>query len=382
MTDKILHNNFSQSKEYLDNLEILFSDYGHFRKKHFSEKCLALLSDIYPDTSLFLTHSATGALEMVALLLDIRPGDEIILPSFTYVSSVTPFILRGATPVFVDINPLTLNMDEALVESAITPKTKAVLCMHYGGFAADLDALGQICRKHGLPLLEDAAMSFGAGYNGRPLGAWGDFGVISFDITKHISATQGGLLLLKDERYLERAHSIYHVGTNRTEFAQGNVPYFEWVGPGSKYQMPEVCAAVLEVELRHAQTAMEKRKAHCVAYAEQLAPLASAGHFRLMPSERAAQSIHLFYLLLSGREERDDLSRYLSENGVEALFHYIPLHSSRRGKVDGRFVSRAGEDFSSQVSESLLRLPLYPEMTPGQTDYICGLIRTYYEHGR
>ena len=331
---------------------------------------------MYPSSNLFLTHSATGALEMIALLLEIKEGDEIILPSFTYVSSVTPFVLRGAVPVFVDISPDTLNMDENMVESAITAKTRAVLCMHYGGFPADMAKLKEICDRRGLPLIEDAAMAFGTRYQGEPLGSIGDFGAISFDITKHISAIHGGLLLINNPKYAKRASAIYHVGTNRTAFMEKEVPYFEWTDVGSKYQMPEMSAAVLEVQLRHHEAMLQTRKAFCIRYEELLRPLADKGLFRIMGTRAAQDSVHLFYVLLPDIATRKDLAGYLKKNGVEALFHYMPLHTSSYGKAHGRFMGET--DYTTQISDRLLRLPLHVNMQDSDVVYICEQINEYY----
>lgn len=336
------------------------------------------MGSIYPSSELFLTHSATGALEMIALLLEIKDGDEVILPSFTYVSSVTPFVLRGATPVFVDISPDTLNMDENLVESAITDKTRAVLCMHYGGFPADMGKLKQICERYDLPLIEDAAMGFGNYYEGEPLGSIGDFGAISFDITKHISAIHGGLLLINNPKYVKRASAIYHVGTNRTAFMEKEVPYFEWTDVGSKYQMPEMSAAVLDVQLKNQESLLLTRKELSVQYEKLLRPLARRGVFRIMDAALAKESVHLFYLLLPSFEERKGLIEYLKDNGVEALFHYMPLHTSSYGKQHGRFVGEM--DYTNQISDRLLRLPLHVNMQKADVVYICGQINEYYSY--
>ena len=331
---------------------------------------------MYPSSNLFLTHSATGALEMIALLLQIKEGDEIILPSFTYVSSVTPFVLRGAIPVFVDISPDTLNMDENMVEPAITDKTRAVLCMHYGGFPADMTKLKEICNRHGLPLIEDAAMGFGSHYQGKPLGSIGDFGAISFDITKHISAIHGGLLLINNPQYVKRASAIYHVGTNRTAFMEKEVPYFEWTDVGSKYQMPEMSAAVLEVQLRHHEAMIQARKTFSARYEELLRPLADKGILGVMATKAAQNSAHLFYVLLPDIATRTDLAAYLKNKGVEALFHYMPLHTSSYGKTHGRFVGEM--DYTTQISDRLLRLPLHVNMQESDVVYICEQINEYY----
>lgn len=334
------------------------------------------MGSIYPDSRLFLTHSATGALEMAALLLDIQPGDEVILPSFTYVSSITPFVLRGAIPVFVDINPDTLNMDDDLVESAITDKTKAILCMHYGGFPNNMHKLRTICDRYGLPLVEDAAMGFGGYYQGKPLGSLGDFGAISFDITKHISAIQGGLLLVNNPQYLKRAEAIYHVGTNRTAFMEGEVPYFEWVDVGSKYQMPEMSAAVLEVQLRKYGDLLDKRNRCCVFYENRLRPLAEQGFFKIMSREKVEKSVHLFYLVLPNETARQALMEHLRVKEIEAFFHYIPLHTSHYGGTRGRFVGFSDE--TSRISGGLLRLPVHADMDETQLAYVCETLEAFY----
>lgn len=239
----IKFNSSCKSNSYTSHFELLNSDYTLFRDKHFSAKCLNWLENTYSSSHLLLTHSATGGLEIIAQLMNLKDGDEVIMPSFTFVSSANAFVGLGATPVFVDINKQTLNLDLDFVEEAITPRTKAIVAMHYIGHACELGRLRAICDNHNLFLIEDAATGFGGHYRGKPLGAIGDFGVISFDITKHISAVQGGLLLINNADFAKRANQIYHNGTNRVEFENGETSYYEWVGAGSKYQMNELNAA-------------------------------------------------------------------------------------------------------------------------------------------
>ena len=246
---KILFNNTRKSCNYTKNLELLFADYELIRKKHFSTLCLDKLKNIYPKSELFLTHSATGALEMIASLINIQSGDEIIMPSFTFVSTANAFVSKGGVPVFIDINPNTLNIDETLIEQAITPKTIAIIAMHYAGHSCNMTSLKNICEKYNLFLIEDAAVGFGSYHMEEPLGSIGDFGVISFDVTKHISAVQGGLLIVNNKNFEERAYTIYHIGTNRNAFQKGEIPYYEWVDIGSKYQMNELNAAYLYEQL-------------------------------------------------------------------------------------------------------------------------------------
>jgi dTDP-4-amino-4,6-dideoxygalactose transaminase len=267
---KVLFNNIGKTTNYIQNIELLYSDYNLFRKKHFSNLNLEILQKIYPSSKLFLTHSATGALEMIALLMNIQKGDEVILPSFTFVSSANAFVSRGATPVFVDIETETLNLDLELVEKAITPKTRAIIAVHYAGHSCDLNRLKSICEKHNLFLVEDAAMAFGNTYDGKPLGTIGDFGVISFDITKQISAVQGGLLLVNNQDFRKRAGYIYHIGTNREDFMEGNIPYYEWVDVGSKFQMNEMNAVSLYDQLIHFEEILTHRNKLSKQYYEQL----------------------------------------------------------------------------------------------------------------
>lgn len=364
---KILFNDIYKSDAYLKNLKHLFSDYELFRSKHFSNLCLEKLKHYYAQSDLFLTHSATGALEMIATLIDTKQGDEIIMPSFTFVSTANAFVSKGATPVFVDIDAETLNINEKLVEQAITPKTKAIIAVHYAGHACKMEALKEIAKKHSLFLIEDAAMGFGSKYQDKHLGSIADFGVVSFDITKHINAIQGGVLLVNKKEYRDRANNIYHIGTNRSEFEKGEVPYYEWTDYGSKYQMNELNAAVLLAQLENANEIFKHRKRLSSLYFKQLKPLQKAGKLRLMPKENLKDNIHEFYIILNSKEERESLSNYLKKLGVDALFHYIPLHLSAMGKKMGRFI---GGKNTEEAAERLLRFPLHSKMGEEEVDYI------------
>lgn len=372
---KILFNNILHSKEYISNLEYLFSDYELFRKKHFSNLCLEELKVYYSNASLFLTHSATGALEMIATLIDAKQGDEIIMPSFTFVSTANAFVGKGATPVFIDIDAETLNIDEKLVEQAITPKTKGIVAMHYAGHACNMKALKEIAKKNSLFLIEDAAMGFGSKYGEKSLGSMGDFGVISFDITKHISSIQGGLLIVNNEEYRNRANDIYHIGTNRSAFENGDVPYYEWTDVGSKYQMNELNAAVLFAQLKNAKSVFEHRMVLSKLYYQELIELQEKGKLKIMSENLVFANIHEFYILLNTENERNDLSNFLKEKGVDALFHYIPLHNSPMGKKVGRFV---GGNNTETISSKILRLPLHTEMNQEDVVYICEAITQYF----
>lgn len=375
---KIKFNTNCKSKHFVQYFELLQSDYDLFRNKHFSNLCLKELHLIYPTSDLFLTHSATGALEMVATLLNILPGDEIIMPSFTFVSTANAFVGKGAVPVFVDIKASDLNLDETLVEQAITSKTKAVVAVHYAGHPCNLKQLKAICVKHDLFLIEDAAMGFGSSYNGQPLGSFGDFGVISFDITKHISAIQGGLLLVNNEMYKKRAKNIYHIGTNRDAFQQEEVPYYEWVDLGSKYQMNELNVALLYEQLKESEFIINHRKEMSFLYYSKLLPLEKKGKFRMMQKERVAQNVHEFYIILNSEKERESLRLYLIANNIESLSHYAPLHSSPFGLKLGRFQTMNNTE---SISRTILRLPLHNHIAEEHVNYIAECINSFFnEH--
>jgi dTDP-4-amino-4,6-dideoxygalactose transaminase len=371
---KILFNDLYNAQGYIRNLKYLFHDYQSFRQKYFSNLCLEELKKKYPDASLFLTHSATGALEMTAILMDIQSGDEVIMPSFTFVSTANAFVSKGAVPVFVDINAETLNIDEKLVEQAVTAKTKAIVAMHYAGHACNMQKLRDIADRHNLFLVEDAAMGFGCKYEKKFLGSMSDFGVVSFDITKHINAIQGGLLIVNNEKFRDRANNIYHIGTNRSEFERGEVPYYEWVDCGSKFQMNELNAAVLHEQLMQSDKIFKHRKNLSVLYYKELKPLEQKGLLRLMPEYLVAENVHEFYVMLNSTEERDRLSLFLEENSVEALFHYIPLHLSPMGQKVGRFV---GGKNTEQISACLLRLPFHGGLDKNDVVRVCKLVKAF-----
>jgi dTDP-4-amino-4,6-dideoxygalactose transaminase len=371
---KILFNNISKSKNYLKHVEYLFSDYHLIRGKHFSNLCLEKMQPLFPESSLLLTHSATGGLEIIAHLLNIEKGDEIILPSFTFVSSANAFVSHGATPVFVDIELETLNLDLDLVENAITPKTKAVVAVHYAGHPCDLNRLKEICNRHQIYLIEDAAMAFGNTFEEFQLGGIGDFGVISFDVTKQISSIQGGLLIIKNEKFQKRANNIYHIGTNRSDFTEGIVPYYEWVDVGSKFQMNELNAAILYEQLEQADDILEKRNRLSKLYYEELLPLESQQKLKLISQNLVESNYHEFYILLKDKLERDKFSSYLAEKGIESMFHYIPLHNSKMGSS----FSNSKIKNTIEISDALLRLPLHTEIDEEDAKYITQTIKLYW----
>ena len=355
----------------------MYENYDLFREKYFSNQCLEQLQNQFPNSKLFLTHSATGGLEMIAHLMNIEKGDEIIMPSFTFIATANAFVSRGATPVFVDIDSETLNLDLNLIEAAIGPKTKAIVMVHYGGHASDMNRLKAICEKHKIYLVEDAAMAFGNNFEGLPLGSIGDFGVISFDITKQISAIQGGLLFINNPKFKERADKIYHLGTNRSEFMAGNVPYYEWVDIGSKYQMNELNALALFDQLSSQEDILKHRNQISRWYYDLLNPLAEKGFFRLMSKKHLDENIHEFYLILDDEKQRVALVKQLNEHGIEAMFHYIPLHNSSFGKEVSKFDKLP---VTERISASLLRLPMHANVSLEDIQFITEKIKTFY-HG-
>jgi dTDP-4-amino-4,6-dideoxygalactose transaminase len=375
MKREIKFNSFYSSDNYTKNLEKLFADYELFRQKYFSNQCIALLKEDYPDSEILLTHSATGALEMIALALDIQEGDEVILPSYTFVSTANAFALRGAKLVFVDIELDTLGIDPLEVEKAITPKTKAIVCVHYAGHACKIEELKKIAERHTLYLIEDAAMAFGSKHKGQALGTIGDFGVVSFDITKHISATQGGMLLINNSSYVKNAYQNYHIGTNRAAFDDGSVPYYEWVSLGSKYQMPESNAAILYGQLTDQNSILKKLNTLSFVYHQKLKSLENEKKIGLMPLALVKNNYHEFYLLLKNEDERKSLSKFLAKKNIEALFHYIPLHRATFGKNIFESGTLAQTD---HIAHKLLRLPLHCKLGQDDIEYVCSQIKNFF----
>lgn len=374
---KILFNNNRKPYNYTKNLELLFSDYELIRKKHFSTLCLDKLKTIYSNSELLLTHSATAALEMIATLIDVQPSDEIIMPSFTFVSTANAFVGKGAIPVFIDINPNTLNIDETLIEQAITSKTKAIIAMHYAGHPCNMNFLKEICEKHQLYLIEDAAVGFGSYFEEQPQGSIGDFGVISFDVTKHISAIQGGVLIVNNKKFDERANTIYHIGTNRNAFQKGETPYYEWIDIGSKYQMNELNAAHLYEQLCQSEIILKQRINLSSLYYNKLKDLEELNKLKLIPDFLIPANIHEFYIILNSKEEREKLRIYLNNKNIEALFHYIPLHNTKMGLKTGRYW---GGDNTENISNRLLRLPLHTELSIDEIEYITTSIKDFFNN--
>lgn len=326
-----------------------------------------------------LTPSCTQSLEMAAILIDIQPGDEVIMPSYTFVSTANAFALRGAKIVFVDIRPDTLNLDENLIEAAITPLTKAIVPVHYAGVACDMLAINAIASRHGLFVIEDAAQGMMATYRGQPLGALGDMAAYSFHETKNFtSGGEGGLLVLNDERFIQRAEIIREKGTNRSQFFRGMVDKYTWVDLGSSYLPSEIQAAYLWGQLEMADVITANRLATWNAYQDAFADLQADGKLVLptIPAD-CQHNGHMFYLKCRDLAERTGLLAHLKQNEIMAVFHYVPLHSAPAGQKYGRF---HGEDrYTTAESERLLRLPLWYGMEQDARNRVIDAVRAFYK---
>ena len=327
----------------------------------FTRRCHAWLEERIGCKKALLTHSCTGALEMAALLLDLQPGDEVIMPSFTFVSTANAFVLRGAVPVFVDIRADTLNLDESLIEAAITPRTRAICAVHYAGVGCEMDAIMSIAHKHGLFVVEDAAQCILSSYKGRPLGGMGHLAALSFHETKNVICGEGGALLINDQRFVERAEIIREKGTNRSKFFRGQVDKYTWVDIGSSWLPGELNAAFLAAQMERADEITARRLEIWRRYYDWSAPLEASGAVRrpVVPSH-CGHNAHMFYLLLPDLERRTAFIARLRDDGILAVFHYIPLHSAPAGRRFGR----SGElPVTDDVGDRLVRLPLWlPDM--------------------
>ena len=344
----------------------------------FTKKCNAWLEGKTGTEKALLTTSCTHATEMAAILCDIQPGDEVIMPSYTFVSTADAFVLRGAKAVFVDIRPDTMNIDENLIEAAITEKTKAIVPVHYAGVSCEMDKIMEIANKYNLKVIEDAAQGIMSTYKGKPLGTIGDFGCYSFHETKNYSMGEGGALLIKDKDDVEKAEIIREKGTNRSKFFRGQIDKYTWVEAGSSYLPSELNAAYLWAQLEMAEQVNANRLASWNRYYEGLKPLADAGKIELpFIPEGCVHNAHMFYVKAKDLEERTKLISFLKENGVMAVFHYIPLHSAPAGEKYGRF---HGDDrYTTRESERLLRLPLYYNLALEDQEYVIRLIKEFYE---
>ena len=343
----------------------------------FTKYCNQWIEEKTGTAKALLTTSCTHSLEMAALLLEIKPGDEVIMPSFTFVSTADAFVLRGAKIVFVDIRPDTMNIDEKLIEDAITDKTKAIVPVHYAGVGCEMDTILEIAKRHHLKVVEDAAQGVMSEYKGQALGAIGDYGCYSFHETKNYSMGEGGAILIKDEEDAEKAEIIREKGTDRSRFLRGQVDKYTWVEMGSSYLPSDINAAFLYAQLEEADMINQNRRASWDAYYEMLTPLADAGRIELsVVPEECEHNSHMFYIKTAGIEERTALSAFLKENGIGSAFHYVPLHSAPAGQRFGRF---HGEDrYTTVTFERLLRLPMYYGLKPDEVEFVCSKIEEFY----
>ena len=343
----------------------------------FTKKCSAWMEEHFHAGHVLLTTSCTHALEMAAYLADIEPGDEVIMPSYTFVSTADAFVLRGGVPVFVDIRPDTMNIDEKKIEEAITERTKAIAVVHYAGVACAMDEICEIARRHGLKVIEDAAQGVNAYYKGRALGTIGDFGCYSFHETKNYSMGEGGALVLPDNTEIfERAEILREKGTDRSKFFRGQIDKYTWVNFGSSYLPSELNAAYLYAGLEHAEEIDRKRHQIFDYYDETLKPLAEAGLIEqpFIP-DYAQHNAHMYYLKVKDLEVRTQLIDYLKEKGITSVFHYIPLHSSAAGMRFGRF---HGEDvYTTRESERLLRLPMFYNLPMEDAAYVAECVLNF-----
>ncbi|MGG5818215.1 dTDP-4-amino-4,6-dideoxygalactose transaminase [Falsiroseomonas sp. HW251] len=336
---------------------------------HFSKACHGLISDFTGGGRALLTHSCTAGLEMAALLCDLGPGDEVLMPSFTFASTANAVVLRGAVPVFVDIRPDTLNIDETLLEAAVTPRTRAVCVVHYAGVACDMEAISAFARRYGLLVIEDAAQALHATWKGRPLGGFGDFAALSFHETKNVIAGEGGALVVNNPRFALRAEIIWEKGTNRAQFYRGEISRYTWVDLGSSFLPSEVTAAFLLAQLEQSREITRARLQSWNRYHAALAPLEQAGRLRrpLVPAE-AGHNGHIYYVLARSAPAREAMLARLGELGVSAVIHYVPLHSAPAGLRFAR--TPAPMPVTDDVAARLVRLPMHLALTEADVDRV------------
>lgn len=340
----------------------------------FTKQCQAWLEQRTGCRKALLTHSCTAALEMAAILADLQPGDEVIMPSYTFVSTANAFVLRGAVPVFVDIRPDTLNLDERMIEAAITPRTRAIVPVHYAGVGCDMDAILAIAERHGLLVIEDAAQGIMATHRGRPLGAIGHLGTLSFHETKNIISGEGGALLINDPALAERAEIIREKGTNRSQFFRGQVDKYTWVDIGSSYLPGEIIAAFLWAQMEEADAITARRLAIWQRYHAAFEPLERAGRVRRpMVPDGCGHNAHLYYLLLRDLEDRTDFIESMRQAGISCVFHYVPLHSAPYGAAVGR--CQGSLHTTADVADRVVRLPLWLGLEEHQANVIKAVMR-------
>lgn len=345
----------------------------------FTKKCSQWMKERFQTKNVLLTTSCTHALEMAAFLADIQPGDEVIMPSYTFVSTADAFVLRGATCVFVDIRPDTMNIDETKIEEAITEKTKAIVPVHYAGVSCAMDEIMAIAKKYNLKVVEDAAQGVNAFYKGKALGTIGDFGCYSFHETKNYSMGEGGAILFQDDRYLEPAEILREKGTNRSQYFRGQIDKYTWVGYGSSYLPSDMNAAYLWAQLEEADKINDKRLSIWNFYHEELKELEDKGVLeRPYIPEYATHNAHMYYIKVKDLRVRTKLLAYLKERGILSVFHYVPLHSATAGKKFGRF---HGEDvYTTKESERLCRLPMYYSLSLEEAAEVVKALKEFPEY--
>ena len=342
----------------------------------YTKRCSRWMEERFHTAHVMLTTSCTHALEMAAYLSDIQPGDEVIMPAYTFVSTADAFVLRGARIVFVDIRPDTMNIDENLIEAAITEKTRAIVPVHYAGVACEMDKIMEIAKKYNLKVIEDAAQGVDACYKGKALGTIGDFGCYSFHETKNYTMGEGGALLFQDDRYQERAEILREKGTDRSKFFRGQVDKYRWMDFGSSYLPSELNAAYLYAQLEARDRIFHKRMEIYNYYNENLAPLAAEGKVEqpYVPAE-CSHNAHMYYLKVRNMDVRTQLLEYLREKEIYSVFHYIPLHFSPAGMKFGRF---SGEDvYTTRESERLLRLPMFYNLDMESVKYVTDTVLAF-----
>lgn len=344
----------------------------------FTKKCSKWIEETTGTAKALLTTSCTHATEMAAILLDIKPGDEVIMPSYTFVSTADAFVLRGAKVVFVDIRPDTMNIDETLIETAITAKTRAIVPVHYAGVSCEMDTIMDIARRHNLYVIEDAAQGVSSTYKGKALGTIGDYGCFSFHETKNYSMGEGGALLIRDAENILKAEIIREKGTNRSQFFRGEIDKYTWMEAGSSYLPSELNAAYLWAQLENVDEIYQNRMDTWALYYEMLTPLAKEGKIELpVVPEGCVHNAHMFYIKVKDLDERTELISYLKQNEILAVFHYVPLHSAPAGKKYGIF---HGEDkYTTRESERLLRLPMYYGIEKEKVEKVVQTIYEFYK---
>ena len=372
------------NKPYMTGKELFYIAEAHFNSMlagdgPFTKKCHAWLEQKMGANKALLTHSCTAALEMAAILADIQPGDEVIMPSYTFVSTANAFVLRGGVPVFVDIRPDTLNIDETLIEVAITSRTKAIVPVHYAGVACEMDVIMDVANRHNLLVIEDAAQGIMSNYKGRALGTIGHLGCYSFHETKNIISGEGGALLINDKRFIERAEIVREKGTNRSSFFRGQVDKYTWVDVGSSYLPGEIIAAFLYAQIEEAEAITQERLRIWQRYHDVLASLEASEMLRrpVIP-EDCQHNAHMYYILLESLEKRTQLISELKKQEVNAVFHYVPLHSSPAGQKYGRVSGNMTN--TENLAERLLRLPLWVGLGVWQQAVFDGLNRGLTEN--